>query len=395
MAEKSKEHYELRKQLKFLKNLKGSGTELISIYIPPGYFIAEVTNKLRDEYGQAANIKSKPTRKNVQAAIDRILTMLRGIPKPPANGVAIFAGNIRDKIEMYTVLPPEPIPIQTYRCDSTFFLDPLLDMVVPKELYGLLVIDRREATIGLLRGKKIDVIEKESSGVPGKHHKGGQSAPRFQRLIELAAHEFFVRIGEYANPIFRDPKVKGIIIGGPGGTKNEFIKGDYLQTAVKDKIMGALDTSYTDEYGLKELMDNAGDLIKGLDVAKEKELVNKFIKDAVTGGLATYGEQFVRDAISSGKAHTVLISEGLDLYRIKYKCANCGREYERTSRKEEEFKCDCGGRVAAVEKKELTEELAELAESRGLKVEMISTDTPEGEQFRTGFGGIGALLRYK
>lgn len=395
MVEKSKEYYELRKQLKFLKNLKGSGTELISIYIPPGYNVAEVTNKLRDEYGQAANIKSKPTRKNVQAAIERILAMLRGIPKPPEKGVAIFSGNIGNKIELYTVLPPEPIPIQTYRCDSSFFLDPLLDMVQPKELYGLLVIDRREATIGLLRGKRIDVLEKLSSGVPGKHHKGGQSALRFQRLIEIAAHEFFKRAGEYANPVFRDLKVKGVIVGGPGATKNQFIAGDYLQTAVKDKILGALDTSYTDEYGLKELMDKAGELVKELDVVKEKELVNKFVKEAVTGGLATYGEKFVRDAIESGKAHTVLISEGLDLYRIKYRCANCGKEYERTSAKEEGFRCDCGGRVSVAEKKELTEELAELAEGRGLKVEMVSTDTPEGEQFRTGFGGVGALLRYK
>ena len=53
----SKERYLFRKKLKELSGMKGQGTELITIYIPPNYQVSEITNKLREEAGQAMNIK--------------------------------------------------------------------------------------------------------------------------------------------------------------------------------------------------------------------------------------------------------------------------------------------------------------------------------------------------
>jgi peptide chain release factor subunit 1 len=399
MVEKSKEWYEFKKQLKFLSAQRGSGTELISIYIPPGYNVAEVVNRLRDEYGQAANIKSKSTRKNVQTAIDRIIGMLKGVPKPPEKGVAIFCGSIHDKIELYTVLPPEALQVQLYRCDSEFLLDPLFTMVQPKDVFGLFVMDRREATFAVLKGKVVEIIEHLTSGVPGKHRKGGQSALRFERLHEQAVHDFYKRIGENANQLFTDPKITGIIAGGSGPTKQEFINGEFMHGDVKKKIVGIIDTSYTDEFGIKELTDKAGEVIKELEINKEKDLVNRFLKEATVSGLATYGEQQVRDAIAAGKVSMLLLSESLNWYRVKLRCTACGKEIEKTVKdlaafEKEPRNCECGGKYEVIHRKEFIEELAEAAELTGAKVEMISTETPEGQQFKSGFGGIGAILRY-
>jgi len=47
-------------------------------------------------------------------------------------------------------------------------------MLEVKEVYGLVVLDRREATIGLLIGKKIKILQKVSTLIPGKTKKGGQ-----------------------------------------------------------------------------------------------------------------------------------------------------------------------------------------------------------------------------
>ncbi|MBS3059998.1 MAG: helix-turn-helix domain-containing protein [DPANN group archaeon] len=175
MARHSREFYEFQKKLKHLKTLRGQGTELISVYIPPSYNVNDVVAKLRDEMGQASNIKSKQTRKNVQSALERILHMLKGVNKPPENGVAIFAGSIDNKIEVFTVVPPEdPIPIQTYRCDSTFLVEPLERYLEAKDQYGIVVMDRREATLAIMKGKQSNIIKKMHSTVPGKHHKGGQ-----------------------------------------------------------------------------------------------------------------------------------------------------------------------------------------------------------------------------
>ena len=44
--------------------------------------------------------------------------------------------------------------------------------------------------------------------------------------------------------------------------------------------------------------------------------------------------------------------------------------------------------------KNLSKELLELAENIGSKIEIVSTETTEGEQFNN-LSGIGAILRYK
>jgi len=51
--------YEFKRQLEELRSKKGRGTELISLYIPQDKQIFDVVAQLRDEHGQAANIKSK------------------------------------------------------------------------------------------------------------------------------------------------------------------------------------------------------------------------------------------------------------------------------------------------------------------------------------------------
>jgi peptide chain release factor subunit 1 len=355
--EKSKEYYEFRKQLKFLRAQKGQGTELISVYLQPGANTNDMSDRLRDEYSQAMNIKSKQTRKNVQAAIDKILQVLKGQHKAPDHGVAIFCGNVDGKMQLWQVVPPEPMGVQIYRCDSSFYLEPLYGMIEPKEEFGLFTMDRREATIAILKGKNITIVSHMTSNVPGKHGKGGQSQLRFERITEIIAQEWFKKIAEMINQVFKDPKIKGIIAGGPGPTKYSFMNEDYLLPEVKHKIKGSIDTSYTDEFGIKEVADRSGEVIKELEIMYEKDLVNKFLKEAVTGGLATYGINEVKEALAIGKVETLLLSEGLE--------------------------------------DKLVEELTDLAEKTDAKIEMVSVETPEGEQFRIGFKGIGAFLRYK
>lgn len=42
-----------------LMHAKSDGTSRISIIVPPKKALAEITNKLADEYGKASNIKDK------------------------------------------------------------------------------------------------------------------------------------------------------------------------------------------------------------------------------------------------------------------------------------------------------------------------------------------------
>ena len=68
----------------------------------------------------------------------------------------------------------------------------------------------------------------------GKHRQGGQSARRFERLRDNELDEDHHRVANRAQTIFVEQyRVKGIIIGGPGPTKETFLKGEDRMTHYK------------------------------------------------------------------------------------------------------------------------------------------------------------------
>lgn len=173
MSHKSAEMYELKKKVEELKSYRGRATELVSLYIPAGYDINKVMQQLREEYGTAQNIKSKSTRKNVLGALERAMQHLKLYKQTPENGLALFVGNVSEQegvsdIKLWAIVPPEPLNVRLYRCDQTFVTEPLEEMLRVKDAYGLITVEKNEATIGLLRGKRIEVIDELTSNVPAE-----------------------------------------------------------------------------------------------------------------------------------------------------------------------------------------------------------------------------------
>jgi len=150
-----RQKYDLKRQIEELKECKGKHTELISLYVPPTKQIFDVTSYLRNELSESQNIKSKTTRKNVLSAIESILSRLKFFKQSPENGVVFFVGHKSigsDQTEMvaFVIEPPMPFKTFLYRCDSLFYVAPLEEMLTEKDVYGLLLIDRRECTIDIL-----------------------------------------------------------------------------------------------------------------------------------------------------------------------------------------------------------------------------------------------------
>lgn len=400
--EKELKEYQFKKYVDEIKNLEGRGTELISVYIPPERQISDVIAYLRDEYSTSTNIKSKTTRKNVTSAIESIMSKLKYYKSPPDNGLAVFVGYVptrgdQSRMVSYFIEPPQKVTSFLYRCDSKFYLEPILPMMEHKDVYGLIVIDRAEATIGLLRGSRIEVIENRESQVPSKHHQGGQSSRRYERLIEIAAHEFFTKIGEIAsNAFLKEPDLKGVLIGGPGSTKEFFYKKEYLHYQIQQKVIDLYDVGYTNEYGLKELVSKAMETLDQLEVAKEKRIIDRFLVEIKKGsGLAAYGDKEVMKYLDEGKVDTLIISKGLKKFQFKYRCENDGEELTEVSAEEEEHKCPkCGNDMIAIEKIDIIEEYIERGQNINAKIELVSDESDEGALFLKAFGGIGALLRY-
>jgi len=397
--------YEFRRSLEEVRKLSGRGTELISLYVPPSRQISDVSSYLRSEYSQSSNIKSASTRKNVQAAISSILSRLKNFKAPPENGLVFFVGHRSigaDQTDMvqFVLEPPEPVPTFLYRCDSAFYTEILEGMLGEKDVYGLLVIDRSEATIGLLHGKRIVPIKNLQSLVPSKHGRGGQSARRFERLIEIAAHEYFKKVADIANEAFLARQdLKGVLVGGPGPTKEFFVKNEYLQYELQKKIVETFDTGYTDEYGLKELVEKARGSLKDLDLMREKDLMQRLFEEIrkPDGGLSIYGEEQVKNALLIGAVDTLILSEDLRRVRLKLTCPACGEKAEAmTKDSSEEVKCPKCGTVMKVDQvDDLVGELHKIADSNSTKVEFISGESEEGGLLLKAFGGIAGILRFR
>ena len=412
----SLELFKLRKTLKMLANKEGSHTELITIYVPPGKQISDALNLLRDEYGTASNIKSTTTRKNVQEAIVKVQQRLKLFKDSGEKGLVVFCGVIPQggggpgsgRMETYVVIPPEPIKIYLYRCDSRFHTEHLQEMLREKETYGILLVDASNATIATLQGKKLDIVRQMYSGVAGKTRAGGQSARRYERQRESRLNSYFTSLGQEANELFLSiENLKGIILGGPGPTKFDFEKGDYLHYQLKKKILETVDTGYVDEQGVKEVMDKAPEIMQKVRYIEEKGIMQKFLYEVGHDtGMVTYGEVEVRDSLESGAVRVLLLSEGVDLSRVITKCSACGYEEKQTVKNLEmaTFEQGLSGKpcpkcqapsLVITDKQDIVDDLGQIAEYSSTDVEVISAETEEGQMLKNSFGGVAALLRFK
>lgn len=492
----TKQKYKLKHFISHLKSIRGRHTELVSVYIPQGSELIKTIQQLEQEQHTATNVKDSKTRKHIIESLEKLIRHLRLYKQTPENGLAAFSGNTSENesktnIEAFSIEPPFPLKTRIYRCDQTFLLDTLEEQLEHTDTFGLIVMDKREATIGLLRGSSIKVLSNMTSGVPGKYKTGGQcqhpeslieidksqiklkeirpgdllrsydfnnkvfifskcvdkwkvkrdkvykiktengftnecskdhiffvkdgvekpaenlttedyvltykdsnlieskiskievtnkttemiditvknqnfiangilvhnSAMRFSRLREEAAHDFYKRIAGVSNKEFLGKKeLKGILIGGPGPTKNEFIDGDYLNNEIKQKILGVADITYTDEFGLQDLIDKSKEFLSQQVITKEKEILTKFFETlGKNPGKAVYGEKETIKALNNGVVETLILSESIE--------------------------------------DSLAEELEEKASQYGSYTEIVSIETQEGKQFQM-LGGIGAILRY-
>ena len=358
-----KQKHQLKKFIKEIESYRGKHTELVSVYIPQGYDMIKIIQHLDQEKGTATNIKSAATRKNVIDSLERMTQHLRLFKKTPENGLAVFSGNVAERegkqdFKVWSIEPPVPVKTRMYRCDKEFVVDLLRDMLEIKEIYALVIVDRRDANIALLKGKSIVPVLKTHSEVPGKTKAGGQSAARFERIREGAKIEHFKKVAEYMKEQFLGNKeLKGIIVGGPGPTKYDFIDSGYITTEVRNKIIAIKDLSYTGEFGLQELVDKSQDVLSKEGITEEKQLMGKFFEVlAKNPAKVSYGEAEVMKNLKLGAADILLLSESLEDEKI------------------EAFEKEAG--------------------LVGTTVKIISIETREGVQLKE-LGKVAAMLRYE
>jgi peptide chain release factor subunit 1 len=372
------EMFKFKRTLKRLKEIQGDGTSMITLLLPPDYQISRANSMLTEETGKASNIKSRVNRQSVETAIKSSQSKLKMYNKIPPNGLALFCGialddNQEKKISI-AFEPIKPLTCSVYMCDSLFHVDMLEKMMTNNQRYGFIIVDGKGALYSTLCGNHKETLYSFDVDLPSKHGRGGQSALRFARL-RIEAHNNYIRkVAEAATKHFITndvPNVKGIIFAGAAQFKDKIQNSDLLDQRIKNIIIASVDISYGGESGFEQAVQQSSAILSDVKYLDEKRILLDFMTEiSKDTDKYVYGLNETIDALENGAVEKCIVYEGSTLMIPK----------ERLQKDSEPIT--------------LVDWALENISKYGATLYIVSSNTSEGSQFVSGFGGVGGILRY-
>ncbi len=407
----SVKQHKLRKMIAWLSEKEGREKEFISLYLTPSVSIDQSISNIKNLPNSAIK-ENENVRERLQSASKNLVHHLKLKREIPENGLALFAGTFTandQKTEVSSVeeiIPPEPIVARLFAVDDHFHVEPLREMLRNPRVIGIIAMDSKEASFGLLNGERLETIETITSGIPGKSGKGGQSQRRYERERDMELTYFFHRIAEHSAKAFlEDRRVMAIVVGGPGTTKDDFLEGDYLHYELKNALVNTVATQSAGKEGLREVLDKSSELLKNMCAPEERMAVHRFLAElAKKDGLATYGLYPVLDALKAGEVEVALVTDSTGLNEFDAICKKCGQLKRKivdnkiraqTIQEMTSIPCErCNSIKYEVNGKDIVDVLEDAASQTNARVEVISTESDEKTQLAA-LGGIAAILRFK
>lgn len=404
------EIWKIKKLIKSLSEMRGNGTSMISLILPPKYQISRAVKMLTDEHGTASNIKSRVNRLSVIGAITSTQQKLKLYKKVPENGLVIFCGTItteegKEKKVNYDMEPFKPIKKTLYLCDNKFHTELLQGLLDEHEIFGFIIMDGNGCLYATLQGSNRNILYKFSVDLPKKHSKGGQSAQRFGRIRLEKRLIYLKKCAEIAVKMFiTDNKcnVKGLILAGSAEFKDDLAKSDFLDPRIQKFIIKKLDISYGMENGLNSAIELSAETLSNVKLLQEKKLLQKYFEEISldTGKYCFMIDDTIK-ALESSAIETLILWDDIDLNRLIIKNPSNDEENILFLNSEQEnnetyfIDKNTGTQLEIVSKQHIGEWFAENYKTFGISLQFVSNRTQEGNQFCKGFGGIGGLLRWK
>ena len=397
--------WKLKRLIKRLENMRGSGTSMVSLIIPKKGQISLVNKMLVEEYGTATNIKSRVNKLSVLSAITSVQQKLKLYKKTPPNGLVIYSGTImmenKEKKLSIDFEPFKPINKSMYLCDNKFHVEPLKVLLATDEKYGFVIIDGNGLLIAALTGDNKEILSSFTVELPKKHGRGGQSAARFGRLRLEARHNYLRKVTETMHKFFlKDNKaiVQGLIIAGNADFKNKLYDINLLSPVLKKIIINVLDISYGGENGLNQAIELSKASLSNIKFIKEKKILAQYFEHISTmTNKYCFGIKDTITALEMGAIDTLLVWDDLEI--VRYVLNNKEEEnivYQDKNNFKPELMLDKNGLNYDIKNEiSLVEWFTENYKKYGAKLIFISDKTPEGNQFCNGFGGIGGILRWQ
>ena len=218
--------------------------------------------------------------------------------------------------------PPKKIKHFYYRCSKKFIIQPIKDMFTEESKYGIVLVSGNCYQFYNLTkaGNHVEItcIHDSSIKLQKKQKKGGQSAPRFERIRQEKENAYIKKISEkmvnyYLTKNNTQYTVKGLIIGGPANIKQKLLDTQKVQKMFGDIILKTETTSEINSSTVWEVYEKCLDAFaseeenESLELIKEiKEMMEIEIEKLVFG----YEEIFYN--LKNCMLEKLLISTDLD-----------------------------------------------------------------------------------
>lgn len=195
--------------------------------------------------------------------------------------------------------------------------------------------------------------------------------------------------------------VAGIVLAGSADFKNDLNQSDLFDGRLQAKVIKVVDVSYGGENGFNQAIELAAETLSNVKFIQEKKLIGKYFEEiSQDTGKVCYGVEDTLKALELGACETLIVYENLDVTRWVLKNA-AGEEIVLHTTKLQEANRELfqdketGLEMEVADSNSFLEWLAESYKDFGAALEFVSDRSGEGNQFVKGFGGIGAILRYK
>jgi peptide chain release factor subunit 1 len=228
---------------------------------------------------------------------------------------------------------------------------------------------------------------------------------RFARLREEKRHNYVRKVAELAvqNYITADKvNVAGLILAGSADFKNDLNQSDMFDQRLQAKVIKVVDVSYGGENGFNQAIELSSETLSNVKFIQEKKLINSYFDEiSQDTGKVCYGIEDTLKALELGACETLIVYENLEITRWTLRPSEGGSDIILHTTKEQEANREpfldkaTGQEMEVVEQQPFLEWLAEKYRDFGATLEFVSDRSSEGNQFVKGFGGIGAILRYK
>lgn len=266
--------------------------------------------------------------------------------------------------------PPQSLDRQIYFSGLQFDTSTITEALNARQMsiYGLIVIDGEEATLGLVNAGGSNSSTRTvptklahvSANIASRTRRGGQSALRYSRLRDGSELAFIRKVAEKATEHFSD--VSGLVIGGKADLKRKLVL--EMSLTLRNKIACVIDIACgAGPEGLRQVSLRVGAIHQKSNLYHQEQTVNRFLElagqaDMHIASMVCYGEEQTVTALRLGAVRRLLFASSVF--------------HENSSK-----------RVA----------LEALARSTGASLCVVEAKSSSDVQFCQGFQ-IGAFLRW-